>query len=395
MSLIDPECYPELHGDDRRVCAACFGDTDLQAMIRAAGEYGACDFCGTRRAKTVEFSYVADHIVDRAGAFYGNAVEQLPYDSGEGGWQGGNFDSYDLVQDEIGLDLPRDSSGELFQAVVDALGEDQWCAYDWTRLELDRSLDSSWSSFANTVMHRRRFFFHGKGDDGHDPGDDRSPMQLFGELRDSLKRLGRLKTKPAGYALFRARERGPGERHHTPAALGPPPEEFALQSNRMNPPGIPMFYGAENARLAMAEVRSRRVSLGRFETTRPIRIIDLVDLPPILGFFSTASRPRRQYLSFLHAFARRISLPVPRNDRTNVNYLPTQVFTEFLRDADFDGRRVDGIRYPSATGEGGSNVVLFATQTDVVGAFGSEEDLRGFKPWLRLTGVVQKRGSDA
>ncbi|WP_334000280.1 RES family NAD+ phosphorylase [Sphingomonas aurantiaca] len=91
----------------------------------------------------------------------------------------------------------------------------------------------------------------------------------------------------------------------------------------------------------------------------------MVDLPPIPGFFSTASRPRRQYLSFLHAFARRISLPVPRNDRTNVNYLPTQVFTEFLRDADFDGRRVDGIRYPSATGEGGSNVVLFATQTDV------------------------------
>ena len=85
-------------------------------------EYGVCDFCGTRRAKTVEFSYIADHIVDRAGAFYGSAVEQLPYDSGEGGWQGGNFDSYDLVQDEIGLDLPRDSSGELFQAVVDALG---------------------------------------------------------------------------------------------------------------------------------------------------------------------------------------------------------------------------------------------------------------------------------
>lgn len=40
MSVIDPECYPELHGDDRRVCAACFGDTDLQAMICAAGDMG-------------------------------------------------------------------------------------------------------------------------------------------------------------------------------------------------------------------------------------------------------------------------------------------------------------------------------------------------------------------
>lgn len=63
--------------------------------------------------------------------------------------------------------------------------------------------------------------------------------------------------------------------------------------------------------------------------------------------------------------------------------------------ADYDGQRVDGIRYPSATGEGGSNVVLFATQTDVVGAFGSEEDFWGFKPWLRLTGVEQKRSGEA
>jgi hypothetical protein len=94
-------------------------------------------------------------------------------------------------------------------------------------------------------------------------------------------------------------------------------------------------------------------------------------------------------LSFLHAFTREIVKPVPRDERTHIDYLPTQVFTEYLRDARFGGKRIDGIRYPSATGKAGANVVLFATQEDFVGV--GEEDphfiFRRRKPWLELTGV--------
>ncbi|GAB7550563.1 hypothetical protein NRB_00570 [Novosphingobium sp. 11B] len=51
--------------------------------------------------------------------------------------------------------------------------------------------------------------------------------------------------------------------------------------------------------------------------------------------------------------------------------------------------RARTIRYPSATGKAGANVVLFATQEDFVGV--GEEDPhftfgRG-KPWLKLTAV--------
>jgi hypothetical protein len=157
-----------------------------------------------------------------------------------------------------------------------------------------------------------------------------------------------------------------------------------------------MFYGADNDQLAIAEVRNPSVSLAQFESTRSIRIIDLVDLPPVPGFFSTASRGRIQRLEFLHKFAAEIALPVPRDERVHVDYLPTQVFTEFLRDAGFEGGPVDGIRYPSATGVRGANIVLFATQEDVIGAV--EPDRWGWsgrEPWLRLSRVIQKRGKAA
>lgn len=387
MSLVDPECYPHFHTDGRQVCAGCFGDEDLRKLVRRDGVKARCNFCGASRVKTLEFDAIAEHIVDRANQFYGKAGDQLPYESREGGWQGKNFDSYDLLMDEIGLELPRDSDGSLFDALVDALGEDQWCAYDWTQLELDESLEFSWRAFAEKVKHKRRFFFHGTDGSRSLSDDDRSPLQLFRELQGLLVKLGRVKVIAPGYSLYRARERSGRTRHKTAAALGPPPAEFANQSNRMNPPGIPMFYGAETRALAVAEVRNQKVSLGRFETTRPIRLLDLVDLPPVPGFFSDASREKRQYLAFLRSFAREIAKPVPRDDRVHVEYVPTQVFTEFLRDARIASHRLDGVRYPSAIGEAGANVVLFATGRDIVGVVDGQRRLGEREPWLELKGV--------
>lgn len=360
-------------------------------MIVGAGSWSPCGFCGTGRAKTVDLSFVAEHISERLHAFYGCAVDQLPYDSAEGGYQARNFDTYDLLTDEVGLELPRDGDGALLAALVDAIGDDQWCAYDWTQLEIDESLQASWDYFCREVKHRRRFFFHGDRTGRHAP-DDRSPIELFDDLSELLEDLGRLRTFPAGLPLFRARPRSPGERHTTPASLGPPPQEMALQANRMNPAGIPMFYAADHKALAIAEVQDARVSLGRFETTRSVRVIDLVDLPRVPGFFSRAPRSRRQLISFLHAFAVEISRPVPRDERVHVDYLPTQVLTEFLRDAPFEGGPIDGIRYPSATAARGSNFVLFAGQADVHGAVAPSAWDRS-EPWLRLVEVRHRRGA--
>lgn len=387
VSGIDPECHPQPSAyDDKRVCAKCFEDDDLVALIEDYGLPEGCDFCGECDAPTAPFDEIAQHIHERLREFYGKAVDQLPYESAEGGYQAWHVDSYDLLREEIELELPRDD-GQLFEALLDEIGDDIWCQYDWLSLDPDESMKSSWDDFCQIVKHDRRFFFHNVGTSEIHHPDERSPAQFFQDLGRHVDNQNLVVTIPAGTKYFRARPRANDEEHTTAAALGPPPHDKATQSNRMNPPGIPMFYGADNSSLATIETRGNRVSIGIFETKRAIRILDLAHLPPVPGFFSISDRDKIFTLSFLQQFAEIIIQPVERNDRTQIDYIPTQVFTEFLRDYSFEGGPIDGIQYRSATGEPGCNVVLFATPANVEGANSATEPWLQEEEWLRLIEV--------
>ena len=201
------------------------------------------------------------------------------------------------------------------------------------------------------------------------------------ELADLIEELGLLRVVPVGQSYYRVRNQTVPPFEPTAAALGPPPARICLQSNRMNPPGIPMFYGAEDGPSAIAESRAGEPVLARFQTEIPMTLVDLADLPPIPGFFSTAPRRHRQGLSFLHQLTREMAEPVEQNDRVNVDYIPTQIVTEFIRDRSFSGFSPHGIRYVSALGSTAANVVLFAGPDNVVDAHPreNEEDV-----WLRL-----------
>lgn len=388
MSGVDPECHPQPSLDaDRVVCAECFADADLKARIEDCDGPCGCDFCGQDDAPTMPFNELAAFIGERLEMFYGKAGDQLPYESAEGGYQGSHSITWDVVSDEVSL--PRDD-GDLLEALVDEIGDDEWCDYDWLSLEPDESLRSSWEAFCQIVKHDRRFFFHNVGGGPHNHPDERSPFQLLHQLGRHVDAQGLIRTEDAGYRLFRARTRTRNERHDTAAALGPPPPTLATQSNRMNPPGISMFYGADDADLAVAEVRNRSASIGAFESLRPIRILDLADLPETSGMFSDCDRMDRFALAFLADFAELIVQPVPRNDRTQVDYIPAQVFTEFLRDFAFEGGPIDGVRYRSATGEPGLNVVLFATPNDVVDGSPDPEYGPAHTRWLRLVDVAHR-----
>lgn len=84
------------------------------------------------------------------------------------------------------------------------------------------------------------------------------------------------------------------------------------------------------------------------------------------GFFSEASRDERLGLSFFHRLAAEIAKPVEQSNRVNVDYIPTQILIEFLRDYPFRGGALDGVRYGSAINKGGVNVVLFTDSSGVI-----------------------------
>jgi hypothetical protein len=99
--------------------------------------------------------------------------------------------------------------------------------------------------------------------------------------------------------------------------------------------------------------------VGLWRSIRPMRILDLRRLPPVPSVFSEDARTHTLTLSFLHDFSSDIMKPVARNNQVHIDYLPSQVVTEFMRDYRFSGGPLDGVAYGSTVHERGWNVALF------------------------------------
>lgn len=86
-------------------------------------------------------------------------------------------------------------------------------------------------------------------------------------------------------------------------------------------------------------------------------MIDMTALPELPSIFEEDVAPRYDSVRFLRRFAEDIVLPIELDGREHIEYVPTQVFTEYLRYA-FPGRRPDGLVFSSARASG-RNYVLF------------------------------------
>lgn len=304
------------------------------------------------------------HIESCLRKVYGFAEDQLPYESAEGGYLGRHWTTYEILVERIELSLPRDRKSALLHALLDRLTDRTWCDYDWVALDRDRALELSWDDFCETVKHKRRFFFHATGKDTH---DSYTPASLLEEIAGMSQQFGLVRElSEVEGTLWRARSDLTEGQASGAADFGPPPVERATQSNRMNPPGIPMLYLASSVTTALREVRKRAAQVGRWVAARPLRVLDLRNLPRVPGIFYGADRDRPLLLRFLHSFASDIMQPVERDELQHIDYLPSQVVTEFIRDYRFGSRRgyegwpVDGIAYESTVHRGaGWNLALF------------------------------------
>jgi RES domain-containing protein len=361
------------------VCSSCFDDEDLRAFVRQATGRRGCDFCEQFDSPTRALEEVCNHMRSCLEQYWSFAVDHLPYESAEGGYQGATWDTDDLL-DHVGLSLPRDRCGRLFRAIRDELPDETWCEYDWLTLDTDQALASSWRRFCEVVKHQRRFFFHRRGTDDR---DSFTPALLLRHIARMAQGLDLVRDIPEGIRLWRARSDLPKRKKAPPSEFGPPPLDRALQSNRMNPPGIPMIYLASARTTALRETQATQGHVGQWIALRSLRVLDLRKLPMVPGIFSGVDRDRRLGLRFLHHFAEDIMQPVPRDQRVHVEYVPSQVTTEFFRDFEFKGGRLHGIAYPSSVDRRGWNVALFASRSELgLTDASSRSPLR--RPWLKF-----------
>ena len=235
----------------------------------------------------------------------------------------------------------------------------------------DRAWQEEWSSFERSLKTESRFF-------------SRTAATYLGSVFSGIEEMsatdGRSLVIDAGpgtllSTIYRARAFQSDDRLvaalcRPDQQLGSPPPSLA-SAGRMNARSISVFYGANEPRVAIAEVRppvGSQVAVAGFEIIRPLRLLDLTALSAVReggSVFDPELATRLDRAMFLRSLSQRIMQPVMPDDEA-FDYLPTQAIADFL--ATESESPIDGIVFPSVqAADDVLNVVFFHKAARVEG----------------------------
>jgi hypothetical protein len=351
------------------VCGQHFTTEHLRQLVREFAYEDHCDYCDRTGEAIASDLYVV--LEDIAGAFfsYWNTPneEGLPYESREGGFQGNLEVIQDILDWEFRAEVTEDD--QLWADISECFIDEEVCRRNYYELNGEEVLRYGWREFTQKIKHQTRYLFlnePAKAAPWYERIDGVPPTEMLDRLGQLVFDHGLLKVVPAGERWYRARVHRSSELRGTAEDLGSVPRDRALVANRMSPAGIPMFYGARDALTAIAETwtpgtRGRIATTGAFVAARPMYLVDLTDLPSIPGILEVKRRTERQELSFLYDFVAELSMPILKDEREHIDYVPTQVVTEYFRRIFEDplGDRVDGLLFRSSRNADGVCCVLF------------------------------------
>ena len=359
------------------VCPRCINERSLAEYIEENASEYECTYCeeARERPSAMDLDELLRHMRERIEMEYEDAANSVGYESREGGYQLPTMDAYELLN-EVAPDWDPGSE-RLRDDIAAEFMETPWVhKHPYSPTE-EEAWNWSWTDFVHLVKHRIRYLLFPPEMQVRDRySETTAPSEVLDQLGKLFLDMDLSCTLEAGTELFRVRIRKPGQpRLSTLVELGPPPIDAARFANRMSPAGVSMFYAAFDEATALAETDDQRdcgpaeASIGVFKTTRDLNLLDLVSLPDVPSIFDDdAANLERASLSFLYAFNRDFTRSVKKDGREHVEYVPSQVVTEFIRyrlPAKAE-RAVHGIRYQSSRRDGGVACVLFFAHEDIV-----------------------------
>lgn len=362
--------YSEADGD---ICSECVSDPYLVQWIDDNASATTCTFCGRKDDEPIAaaFDEFVGVVVGGIGFDWNHPdSEGISYISREGGYQAAVSDIYEVLEN---YDISE--NGDVVDALIDAIDDNGWVERDYYIGDKSQRLEWGWESFKRVTKHQTRYLFLSSTED--DNGGASVPAsQMLDAIGEVIaKDLGDFEfVKTIGSAINLIRIRIGSDAYGTAADIGSPPEEFAVQSNRMSPAGVSMFYGAFDLATAKAETLDpvqhvgQTMSIGTFRALRDLRVVDLAELPAIPSVFDVDRHSLIHPLRFLHAFAEDLAKPIARDGREHIEYVPTQIVTEYIRRV-FEGpdkAHPDGLVYRSARHAGGKAFVLFCENSQCV-----------------------------
>jgi hypothetical protein len=378
-----------------------------------------CDFCGrgTLEGDTpfaISVENLLDQVIEAIRYFYTDALGELPWDNEEGSYVGPVYRAQDVVGDICDATFADSVADEVMTHLSETIGHSvEWT--DWGASGDSDNLEYAWNDYVKAVQEQSRFIAIESREAplGFDP---RPPYQLGAFLRGLLTYidgpLGLVTTMPAGTPLFRGRlVEGPGEVELNAGSLGPAPSRKTT-ANRMSPAGVSFFYGSETAQTAIAEIAGHGVKplavIGEFRTARTLTILDFTRRASVTSIFTENGRHEATLRGFLRTFIEAITRPIIPDGRQHIEYVPTQVLTEYFRWV--PDTHIDGVALPSSqTGDKtyvlffGPDVVADADEQSESGeaaglVFGElespaltlkQDDIRIYKIERRYEGVLQ------
>lgn len=340
---------------DHAVCLDCIIDQGLRDQTAALLTEPACTFCGRDSGDgspvAADFEAFMRVVMGAITFLYERSIDSLYFSDDVTP----RYDSREVAA-EVCAGAVSDG---VLEAIEDVIADDEWNE-DPGALRPDVAMRSAWEAFREKVKHETRFVFLSIPEERSDHPDEFTTTEILEKLVKIMDSRGAITTIPTGEKFWRGRMiDAPHPLQYDASTLGSPPAMMA-SANRMSPAGISMFYGCEDVRTVVAEIGShsakRFAAVGQFEAVRPLRVVDLAGLPPVPSLFDPDKREGYHELVFLHSFARDLSKPVILDGREHIEYVPTQIVTEYLRW--LPELRVDGIVFTSAQ-NGGRSCVIF------------------------------------
>jgi hypothetical protein len=364
---------------EKYVCANHFDDIYLKQYIKEHSKLGICDYC--KKSKLVidfrDFmEYTADKIQSHFGdpgdealylasSFYDSDDERIPGFKRVGCYIAPSYaDNYESTKELLyDINLQTDNE-ELNKDIEDCFLGDEWIQRAPYVMSKRQELSFMWQMFEKMVKHEQRFtFFKNPEFKENKLSDENGLLDILTEIGAILSKHKLCKEIDTGLELYRCRFVD-GEIVDGFDKITSPPDNKAKQS-RMSPAGVSMFYGAFDKKTAVLESSPNgkgigKYVLGKFKTKRKLKILDFTSLPQS-SFWMHSDW---EGIEFLHSFYREITKPIERDDHIHIEYVPSQVFTEYLRYiyTPCKGENLDGIIYKSSLVGAQKNIVLFFNQ---------------------------------
>ena len=340
------------------VCGKCFENKGIKKFIETARTDGECHFCKSNQfvlsTKKI-FEYIKKCIEHK----YQKYID-------------GSFRIKDIFTRE-GLVCNNMVKTEILSLSSDAYSEKSEIDFTSNPLEI-LPLIISWDRFKKFVIADTRFFCLQREVNYNYLGGSYLPGGILKKIIIAVQNNSDyiVSTMQQGQGIFRARSFFRSNQYNA-KNLGPP-SAGSLLPTRMSPMGIPSFYAAKEKNVAIQEIKKNATEfiIGEWEFNKDINIIDFTKQSTCeIDFFDIELQKKRDELLFFDKFSNDISKSIDKDERSHIDYIPTQILSEFIK---ISFKDINGIAYRSQKLKHGTNLCMFTDRIKFCDDFSNDKN---------------------